>query len=1437
MTNPPPEDLPPEDPPPEDPPHSAADGPLNALVERLRGTLGVEPTARELAEALWLAGHVERAEVRTDATDQPPAARQEPPSPGGPEPAPPPRQPGETGGGHPGPTRLYADRTGPGSPAPAADDAFVRVRVPTATALPQPLPLQRALRPLQDHRPPVRARYRRLDEQATAERAAETGLLLPVLRFSTRREARLRLLMDASTSTALWDGMLDELRQICAGLGAFREVSVHYVHEGPDGRPGTSTSRAPGGALRAVEQLRDPTGRQLTLVVSDCAGPLWSSGRMQRLLHHWAQAAPVAVLQPLPQRMWRRTHLPAVPGRLRRLEGLGARLEFRPSDGPGAPGALPVPVLSPTRAALGTWARLLSGSTGLSLPAAAAWVRADHAPAPLRTERPAADPSSLVRTFRRTASPQAVRLAVTFSAVPLALPVMQLVQRAMQPETGPTVLAEVLLGGLLKRGDAEGWYDFAPGVREELLRLLPRGDALLVLKHCGEYVDRHFGRRARNFPALALARLTGGPEPATGAEEVPGAFAEVSELVVGRYGAGAATRATFALVYSAADMEWAQWAADVLRPYGHVRPWTWDLDGPDPGADRPRKAATVVLLLGSWYARDGARMQQVLDEAGVLTGPQERLAVVSVSEDALPWAGRLEPVVPLAGATEPEARRRLLGRLSLDPATYGPQTPGAPFPGRVRRVRYEVPDRDPGFTGPEDVLTRLDQELAGSPAPSPVCAVIGPPGVGKTAVAVEYVHRHAEDYDVVWWVGAQDPRLRRQRLARLATALELLEGGRGVDENIAALRDAARRRPPDSRWLIVFDGWDDLQGADELLISGCQVLITSRDTAWAEAVHAVRMDGADRAQPTRAEAEADVLAWRALVRVDAPLRGRGVTSGSGFFLAPGWVVTAEHLVADRHGLGQEARSTVGVTTTEGRRYQVSQVYEVGGVALLHVPGATDPECLWLSDKPGVAVGEATLYGVTGPLDQPHTTTVRAAVAAARSRDGLVVRDASIPLGAAGGPVVDQRDGAVVGVIKGRSADGSSGGEAVRIGVLRTLCRTPGPRAELWHEIVCAHDRHHADRFRVLGQEQTWTGVQTRLAARSSALGKLQPAARTELYGLLAELPPPESPLVVQDLLGEQGEDRYPACSWRDGVGHLHRGDSADLALVYAARVWARLAEREPPGGRRALADLRAWVTAAVRTTRDAELRRAVEDVFVRLDTALSTSRAVVLVEIERAFAEEFSWRMLWMEDGTELVVAEGTSPTYMRELETRLRPALAEVLADADGEGGPVPVQFELPGELLWALPVERWRVLDADSPLVEQHPVFVRGRDGGNSRLRERRTRWAGLTRGPLESVRTGLDSAPSAAVPVACMHATRVLEEGLARGYPLMLWSRATRHHDYCADFHERVDELLRESVNVRELLALLRHLRASPHERSMFDPWWLDNLAIYYDPPDSL
>ncbi|MFE0602260.1 SAV_2336 N-terminal domain-related protein [Streptomyces sp. NPDC058892] len=530
-------------------PPSAAPG-VPELAALLRAA-GLDPSAEELADALWLAGHIRGPGPDLPGTRDPgPEAESDDPVVESVDPARAEADPED-------PVRLYAPgahragEAGGEPPEQSPEEYGVPVRVPGAAALPRILDVQRALRALQRHRPSAPPTRLVIDEGATADASARAlGLLIPVLRPETRREATVRLVMDASPSMAVWQEMFEELRSVCERLGAFRDVQVHYLHRRQDGTAALGRGPGPGSALRSGDQLRDPTGRALTMVVSDCAGPLWREGQAQRLLHRWAECTPCMVVQPLPQRLWGRSWLPTERGTLARLEGAGPKLRFRPDRPPlpGRPaGGIAVPVLPPSPTALGAWARLVAGLGTGPVAAEVGRVRADHPAAPVPPPPAARPPRELVARFRSSAAPRAVQLAVYLSAAPLTLPVMRLVQRTMLPDSEPSDLAEVLLSGLLRRS-APGpghWYEFVPGVQDVLLGPLGRDEAALVLKHCSEYVGAHFGAGVRNFPALAVAQLTGmaplveAAEPDDGEQDpggrLPQAFAQVSAKVVRRF--------------------------------------------------------------------------------------------------------------------------------------------------------------------------------------------------------------------------------------------------------------------------------------------------------------------------------------------------------------------------------------------------------------------------------------------------------------------------------------------------------------------------------------------------------------------------------------------------------------------------------------------------------------------------------------------------------------------------------------------------------------------------------------------------------------------------------------------------------------------------------------------------------------------------------------
>ena len=174
--------------------------------------------------------------------------------------------------------------------------------------------------------------------------------------------------------------------------------------------------------------------------------------------------------------------------------------------------------------------------------------------------------------------------------------------------------------------------------------------------------------------------------------------------------------------------------------------------------------------------------------------------------------------------------------------------PAAEVLGAVRGARprvWNVPARNPGFTGRDDLLAEVrEQLLAGDKAV--VQALHGMGGVGKTQLAAEYAHRFAGTYDLAWWINAEQGGLIGDQVAALGFALGCVQPGAGTEAVRAAVLAELRHR---GRWLLVFDNAEESADVGPWLPGGGgHVLITSRQRGWDEVAAPVEVDVLARAE-------------------------------------------------------------------------------------------------------------------------------------------------------------------------------------------------------------------------------------------------------------------------------------------------------------------------------------------------------------------------------------------------------------------------------------------------------------------------------------------------------------------------------------------------------------------------------------------------------------
>src|SRR4051812_1153674 len=337
-------------------------------------------------------------------------------------------------------------------------------------------------------------------------------------------------------------------------------------------------------------------------------------------------------------------------------------------------------------------------------------------------------------------------------------------------------------------------------------------------------------------------------------------------------------RTDFFISHAGRDTGWAEWLAWQLQQAGYsveLDVWDWA-----PGEDFVARMSAALeradrLLAVCTEAYFSSTFGGAEFRAGFVrqNKAEGRIVPVLIEPVTLPPLSATLIHLDLTGLDEAAAAARLRAQLSGGRPTSAPPFPH-PLPESADKPRFagglpsvwRVPPRNPRFTGRDGMLTELRRRLRAGEATLVVQALYGLGGVGKTQLALEYAHRYAADYDVVWWLDAEQPVLIPDQLAALAARLELPVGptvADTVDRLLAELRGRVR-------WLLIFDNAERPADIADYRPGGAgQVLITSRSPSWGALGGRLEVDVLARAEtiallrariPTLDEELADKLA-------------------------------------------------------------------------------------------------------------------------------------------------------------------------------------------------------------------------------------------------------------------------------------------------------------------------------------------------------------------------------------------------------------------------------------------------------------------------------------------------------------------------------------------------------------------------------------------------
>ena len=160
------------------------------------------------------------------------------------------------------------------------------------------------------------------------------------------------------------------------------------------------------------------------------------------------------------------------------------------------------------------------------------------------------------------------------------------------------------------------------------------------------------------------------------------------------------------------------------------------------------------------------------------------------------------------------------------------------------RSSSEVPPRNPFFTGRNRVIETVGELF--NDDDTAIVTILGLGGTGKTQLAIEYLHRYRDRYDLVWWTPSEASTRLRASLSGLGTILSLPTSAAMHHPSAQVL---AALQSSNLKWLLILDNAVSPDDLPEIQPSRSgHILVTSRDPGWTDRGPAIELDVFERAE-------------------------------------------------------------------------------------------------------------------------------------------------------------------------------------------------------------------------------------------------------------------------------------------------------------------------------------------------------------------------------------------------------------------------------------------------------------------------------------------------------------------------------------------------------------------------------------------------------------